>query len=157
MNLFAKLFSSIVIFLITTSFCFAENSTDILKKYYAAINTHDLNQFLSLMDENVIHDINQGDTETGVSKLKTFMQKDFGSFNEKLYDIIIYPSHDGKHFAAQWMDHGTYYSNYPGLPIKARNQQYTIRGGQFFEIDAGKITRITTYFNEADFLKQLKQ
>lgn len=153
MKHFIKLF---FIYFATITLCFATSSENIIKKYYAALNNKDMKAYLALMDTNVIHDINLGDSETGIDKLKVYVQKDLDSFDEKLSDIIIMTTPDGTHAAAEWIDNGTYYKNYPGFPIKARGQHYTIRGGQFFEIHKGKITRITTYFDTAGFFKQIK-
>ena len=42
----------------------------------------------------------------------------------------------------------------PGLP-EARGQTYRLPGGSFFSLENGLITRVTTYYNLADWLKQV--
>lgn len=138
------------------NYCFAADTKQLIQAYYDALNKKDMQQFFAIMDPNVIHDINQGDSEKGKAKFKKFMQKVNNSFDEKLSNIIIMISEDGKHAAATWIDHGVYYKDYPGLDVKAKNQKYVLSGGHFFEIRNGAISRVTTYYNATDFLKQIK-
>ena len=43
----------------------AESSHQLIEQYYAAFNRGDMEQFISLLTDDVIHDINQGQRETG--------------------------------------------------------------------------------------------
>ena len=38
---------------------------DLITRYYAAFNAADMETFLSLLTDDVVHDINQGERETG--------------------------------------------------------------------------------------------
>ena len=49
---------------------------------------------------------------------------------------------------------GTYLVTDPGLP-EARGQTYRLPAGSFFEVENGLITRVTTYYNLADWVKQV--
>ena len=42
-----------------------------------------------------------------------------------------------------------------GLP-EARGQTYRLPGGSFFDLRDGKIARVTTYYNLADWMAQVK-
>lgn len=84
------------------------------------------------------------------------MKKVNDSFDETLDNIIILISNDGQFAAAHWIDHGKYYKDYPGMDVSAKNQTYVIPGGHFFEIKNGKLSRVTTYYNLVDFMKQIK-
>lgn len=128
----------------------------LIKTYFDALNRKDMDRYFSIMDANVIHDINQGESEQGLEKFKIFMEKSNASFDEKLNNIVIMVSDDGKYGAATWMDHGVYVKDYPGFEVKAKKQNYTLSGGHFFEIRNGKLYRVTTYYNATDFMKQIK-
>ncbi len=127
----------------------------LIKTYYEALNKKDMRSLFSIIESNVIHDINQGNTEQGIEKFKTFMKQADASFDEKLDNIILTVSDDGKYAAAQWVDHGTYSKDYPGMDRSAKNQKFNVPGGHFFEIRNGKIYRVTTYYNAADFNNQI--
>ena len=129
----------------------------LVEAYYNAINQKNMDLLYSLLANNVIHDINQGDTEQGLNKFKAFMEAGNNSFDEKLNNIVIMTSQDGTYAAARWIDHGIYYKTEPGLGVDAKNQHYTLTGGHFFEIRNGKIDRVTTYYNATDFMRQIKQ
>jgi len=49
---------------------------------------------------------------------------------------------------------GTYLNTDAGLP-EANGQTYKLPGGSFFDVQAGQITRVTTYYNLADWLRQV--
>lgn len=132
-------------------------TVDLVKKYFDAINKKDMDGFFAIMSNDVIHDINQDGSEKGVEKFKQFMEKANASFDEKLSDIVIMISEDGKQAAAKWIDHGKYFKDFPGLDVKAHNQTYKLAGGHFFEIKHGKISRVTTYYNTTEFMKQIKK
>ncbi len=49
---------------------------------------------------------------------------------------------------------GTYLATDPGLP-EAKGQTYRLPGGSFFTLKDGLITRVTTYYNLQDWLRQV--
>jgi steroid delta-isomerase-like uncharacterized protein len=56
--------------------------------------------------------------------------------------------------AAEYVVEGTYLATDEGLP-PAQGQTYTLPGGAFFGLTAGKITRVTNYYNLQDWLAQV--
>ncbi len=134
-----------------------EKTVKLIETYFDALNKKDMGLYFSIMDKTVIHDINQGTSEQGTEKYKKFMKKVGDSFDEKLSDLIIMVSDDGKYAAARWIDHGIYIKDFPGMDIPAKNQKYALAGGHFFEIRNGKLSRVTTYYNAADFMDQVKK
>lgn len=161
MRILLKIFLSLIVFVSSAGVCFADNSAhqqtiELVNTYYNALNNKNMNQFFAIITPNVIHDINQGGSEQGIGKFKLFMQQSNNSFDEKLSHIIIMVSNDGNYATGQWIDHGTYYRDFPGMGLKAKNQKYILRGANIFEITNGKISRVTTYFNEAEFMTQVK-
>ena len=52
----------------------------------------------------------------------------------------------GDGYAAEFVVHGIYKKGEPGLP-PAHGQSYILPAGAFLEVQQGKITRVTTYYN----------
>lgn len=132
-----------------------ENSEKLIESYYQAFNQKDMKKFISLLDDNVIHDINQGQREIGKETFKKFMDAINEFYDEKLEKIIIMSNPDGSRVGAEYHVHGKYLASAPDLP-PAHGQTYSLPGGAFFEIKNNKITRVTNYYNVPDWLKQVK-
>lgn len=129
-------------------------SQHLIENYYTAFNKGDMTTFLSLLDDNVIHDINQGSRETGKTAFAAFMQRMNSHYREKLRDIVIMTSADGTRAAAEFVVHGEYLSTDEGLP-DANGQRYILPAGAFFEIRNGKVARISNYYNLQDWIAQV--
>ena len=130
-------------------------SKKIIEAYYAAFNQENLEEFCSLLADNVAHDINQGKREIGMEKFKHFMQDMFASYKEEIRNLIIFDAGDQRHYATEFMVYGTYIKSAKGLP-SAKGQNYQLAGGAFFEIENNKITRVTNYYNLNEWLKQVE-
>lgn len=129
---------------------------ELIKSYYDSYNAGDIKTFLSLLDDNVIHDINQGDVEIGKSKFEVFMNKSFKAASEKVSNLIIMSSDDEKHIATKFTVEGIYKQTCEGCP-PANGQHYKLDCGSFFEISAGKIKRVTVYYNMSDWIRQVSE
>lgn len=127
----------------------------LIRDYYAAFNRGDMDTFVGLLAGNVAHDVNQGGRETGKAKFRRFMVRMNKNYRERLANIKIVASADGKHAAAEFVVNGTYLATDAGLP-KAKGQKYKLPGGAFFDVKRGKIARITNYYNLQDWLKQIR-
>lgn len=127
----------------------------LIQKYYDAFNQGDMQTFLDLLDDNVIHDINQGGRQTGKETFKKFMDHMNHCYKENIRNLVIMTNSTGAHAATEFIVDGTYLATDKGLP-EAKNQKYSLPAGGFFEIKNNKITRITTYYNLQDWLKQVK-
>lgn len=118
----------------------------LITKYYDAFNRENTVEMLSLLAEDVIHDINQGEAQIGLSEFRKFMDKMNTSYKELLTDMVIFTEPSGKRAAAEFVVNGTYLKTDEGLP-QARGQKYRIKAGAFFDIENGKIKRVTNYYN----------
>lgn len=123
--------------------------------YLAAFNANDTHALLALLDEDVIHDINQGGREIGRDKFRWFLGQMSLHYRETLQDIVIMVSEDGHRAAAEFTVHGTYLATAEGLPT-ASGQTYSLSAGLFFEIDDGRISRVSTYYNLAEWIRQVE-
>ncbi len=119
---------------------------EIISQYFASFNRGDTEAMLALLDENIVHEANQGKTQHGKKAFSLFLDHMKVSYKEELKDLTIMLSDNGKNASAEFMVHGTYLKTDPGLP-EARNQIYVIRAGSFFELKNNKIVRVTTYYN----------
>jgi steroid delta-isomerase-like uncharacterized protein len=129
--------------------------TQLLQKYYKAFNSGNMPEFYSCMSPDIIHDINESKSEKGIPAFQTFMNRMNTCYKEELHDIHIMSDEEGGHLAARFIVHGTYLKTDAGLP-EAKGQKYILPAGAFFEVQANKITRVTMYYNLADWIKQVE-
>jgi steroid delta-isomerase-like uncharacterized protein len=129
-------------------------SADLIRAYYEAFNRRDYAAMLDLLTDDVAHDVNQGGRETGKEAFRAFLGHMDRTYRERLRDIVVMASPDGRHAAAEFVVEGAYLATDEGLP-EARGQTYTLPAGTFFEVRDGRIARVTTYYNLKDWLRQV--
>jgi len=129
-------------------------STRIIEAYYRAFNAGDFAGMLALLSPDVVHDVNQGKREEGKPAFEAFLGRMNEAYRETLRDITILADSSGTRFAAELIVDGTYLKTDPGFP-EAHGQRYSLPAGAFFEVQSGLITRVTTYYNLADWLEQV--
>ncbi len=127
---------------------------ELLKRYYTAFNSGDLDSFLDLLADDVIHDINQGEAETGRAAFHRFMRRMNTCYHEQIENVQIFAAADGLRAAAEYIVIGRYVQTDEGFP-EATGQQYRLAGGTFFSIHKGKITRVSNYYNLRDWVRQI--
>ncbi|MBE2212193.1 MAG: nuclear transport factor 2 family protein [Xanthomonadaceae bacterium] len=131
---------------------------DLIHAYYAAFNRGDREAMLTLLTDDVVHDLNQGPRETGKPAFAVFMQRMDAHYRETLADIAVMVNTDGAHAGAEYVVHGEYVSTDEGLP-EATGQRYVLPGGAFFdvvEVDGeSRIARVTNYYNLEDWIRQV--
>ncbi len=131
------------------------NQTEnLIKQYYAAFNAGDMDTFLSLLTDDVIHDINQGGREIGQAAFTQFMQRMNTHYKEQLVDMVIMTNQDGTRAAAEFVVLGEYLKTDEGLP-EANGQTYRLPAGAFFAIRDNKVARISNYYNLEDWIAQV--
>ncbi|WFF42941.1 DUF4440 domain-containing protein [Salinicola endophyticus] len=129
-------------------------ATELVQAYYAAFNAGDMPAFLDLLDEDVVHDINQGERQVGKATFAAFMDKMNRCYRERLADIVVMQNAAGDRAAAEFVVHGEYLADDEGLP-PANGQTYVLPAGAFFEISNGKVARISNYYNLHDWVAQV--
>jgi steroid delta-isomerase-like uncharacterized protein len=125
-----------------------------IEAYYAAFNRGDREAFFALMDEDVVHDLNQGGSERGVVAFRSFMERMDRCYRETVEDLVIFCSEDGRRAAAEFLVRGEYLATDEGLP-EAAGQRYLLPAGAFFELKEGKVARVTMYYNLQEWLRQI--
>lgn len=118
----------------------------IVKAYYDAFNDRNWDKMLSLVDENIKHEPNQGAPRIGKKLFTEFMQHMDASYSETLKDMVLFSSETEGRIAAEFVVHGTYKKAEEGLP-PAHGQAYVLPAAAFLEVKDGKLSRVTTYYN----------
>lgn len=126
----------------------------LLARYYAAFNARHWDGMLECLSEDVAHDINQGERVVGKAAFAKFLGHMERCYKERLEDIVLMASEDGTRAAAEFVVHGEYLATDEGLP-EANGQTYVLPAGAFLAIEGGKISRLTMYYNLADWTTQV--
>lgn len=134
----------------------SQTTVQLLQNYYDAFNAQDMDTFLSLLTDDVIHDINQGEREVGKDTFKAFMDRMNRNYKETITDISIMTNPAGDRAAVEFTVLGEYLATDEGLP-EANGQTYRLPAGAFFDIQNGKVARVTNYYNLEDWIAQVSK
>ncbi|MDP2084721.1 MAG: ketosteroid isomerase-related protein [Gemmobacter sp.] len=126
----------------------------LISRYYAAFNAADPAGMLACVTDDVEHRVNEGGIRRGRALFAEFCAHMGVSYRETLHDIVVFATEDGSRGAAEFVVHGEYLQTDPGLP-PAHGQRYMLPAGAFFDIREGRIARITTFYNLADWVRQV--
>lgn len=127
----------------------------LIRNYYSAFNAGDVDGFLDLLSDDVVHDINQGGREKGKKAFAKFLERMNRSYEEQIVQIEVMVNEDGRRAASEFIVLGKYLKTDEGLP-PAQGQTYRLPAGAFFEVKDGKVARISNYYNLEDWLRQVK-
>ncbi len=128
--------------------------TETIARYFDAFNSGDTAAMLDCLDDGITHHVNEGKIRLGKEKFAEFCAHMSRCYKEELTDMVIFSSPCGTRAAAEFIVNGTYLVTDEGLP-EAEGQTYRLPGGSFFELKDGKISRVTTYYNLADWIAQV--
>lgn len=126
----------------------------LIETYYAAFNEGNRTGMLELLDQQVVHEINEGHAEVGREAFGTFLERMDRCYAEQVEELVIFTTESGDRAAAEFFIKGSYLATDAGLP-EANGQPYRIRVGAFFEAREGKITRVTNYYSLSGWLKTI--
>ena len=126
----------------------------LIAAYYAAFNAGDTAAMIDLLDEEVAHHANEGQVRRGKALFEAFCAHMSRCYHETLSDIVIFASEDGRRGAAEFVVNGRYLATDSGLPA-AHGQSYVLPAGAFFDLAGGRIARVTTFYNLADWVRQV--
>lgn len=130
------------------------DATQTLRRYFDAFNAGDVDGMLAELSDDVAHHVNEGNIRHGKPAFAEFCAQMNRCYTEELTDIVLFSAQDGTRGAAEFTVNGTYLRTDAGLPA-ARGQTYCLPAGSFITLQSGKITRVTTYYNLADWLQQV--
>ena len=127
---------------------------DVIERYYAAFNAGDAPGMLACVTDDIEHRVNEGEVRHGREKFAEFCSHMGVSYREELRDMVIFVTEDGSRGAAEFTVHGVYLKTDPGLP-EAKGQRYVLPAGAFFDLRDGRISRVTTFYNLSDWIRQV--
>ncbi len=109
---------------------------------------------LALLTDDIAHDVNQGERETGKDAFREFLARMDRCYSEQVCDLVVLTNDKNPRAAAEFIIEGTYKAT-DGDFLPATGQRYTLPVGAFFDIREGKISRVTNYYNLNDWLEQV--
>jgi steroid delta-isomerase-like uncharacterized protein len=130
------------------------SATALINTYYAAFNCQDWDGMLALLTDDIAHDVNQGERETGKQAFREFLARMDRCYSEQVCELVVMANADGNRAAAEFVIEGTYKAT-DGDFLPATGQRYTLPVGAFFDVRDGKISRVTNYYNLNDWLTQV--
>ena len=125
-----------------------------VQAYFDAFNTGDVAGMLACLSEDVAHHVNEGQVRKGKDLFRQFCEHMNRCYREELTNMVIFEAEDGTRAAAEFIVNGTYLETDEGLP-DAKGQTYRLPAGSFFSLENGQITRVVTYYNLADWVRQV--
>ena len=123
-----------------------------VQSYFDVFNAGDIDGMVACLTDDVAHHVNEGEIRRGTAEFRAFCQHMNRTYREELTDMVIFQN--GDRAAAEYIVNGTYLQTDPGLP-EANGQTYRLPAGSFFDLRDGKIARVTTYYNLADWVRQV--
>ncbi len=125
-----------------------------IQSYFDAFNAGDVDGMLACLSDDIAHHVNEGQVRVGKEKFAEFYAHMNRCYRETLTDMVIFQAEGGTRASAEFVVNGTYLQTDEGLP-EANGQTYRLPAGSFFDLKDGKITRVTTYYNLADWIRQV--
>lgn len=126
----------------------------LITAYYDAFNAGQTESMLDMLHDEVEHHVNEGQIRKGRDLFAAFNAHMTRCYRENLTDIVVFANEAGDRAAAEFVVNGTYLETDEGLP-PAHGQTYRLPAGAFFTIRDGRIARVTTYYNLADWVRQV--
>lgn len=133
---------------------------ELVRAYYDFFNARDIDGTLSLLTEDVIHDVSQGGRELGRADFAQCMERMARCYREQVIDLVIMATDGGENAAAEFTVEGRYMEtdrDHPSdieLP-EAHGQAYRIAGRALFEIRDEKIARVTDWYDLQEWIRQV--
>ena len=129
-------------------------SLALLQTYFDAFNAGDTGAMLDCLTDDIEHHVNEGQIRAGKEKFSAFCNHMSRCYRENLTDLVLFVNEDGSRGSAEFIVNGTYLNTDEGLP-EAKGQTYRLPAGSFFSIRDGKISRVVTYYNLADWTRKV--
>ncbi len=123
----------------------------IVKDYYSRFNERDWQGMLKLVDDQVIHEPNQGETRLGKDRFREFLQHMDETYEEQLEEMRFYTSEE-EYVAVTFTVNGVYKKSEEGLP-PAHGQTYKLPAAAFLTVRDGRIQRVATFYNLPHWIK----
>ncbi|MDS9466330.1 ketosteroid isomerase-related protein [Paracoccus sp. MBLB3053] len=130
------------------------DTKELITAYYDAFNAGRTDEMLAYLHDEIEHHVNEGQIRRGKDQFREFNAHMTRCYKELLTDIVVFANDAGDRAAAEFVVNGTYLQSDEGLP-EANGQKYVLPAGTFFSVRDCKISRVTTYYNLADWTRQV--
>jgi steroid delta-isomerase-like uncharacterized protein len=130
----------------------------LVRAYYDAFNAANVESFLALLDDQVEHDVSQGERQSGRGPFRKFIEHMNRCYRERIGDLVVLTEPTGIRAAAEFTVHGRYIATDPGVPAgtpPASGQRYVLPAGAFFTVSEGRIARVSNHYNLNDWVRQV--
>ena len=127
-----------------------------IQAYFDAFNRGDVAAMLACLSDDIAHHVNEGEVRTGKEAFRSFCEHMNRCYRENLTEMVVFEAEGGTRGAAEYVVNGTYLETDEGLP-EANGQTYRLPAGSFFSLENGLITRVVTYYNLADWMRQVSE
>ena len=125
----------------------------LLNDWAAAWSSHDIDKLLALFtDDCVYEDVTFGVVTRGKTELRGFAHGALAAVPDFKMELSSRAAADS-HGAMEWVMSGTHKGDFPGLP--ATGKRFSVRGASIVELQAGKIRRVSDYWDAVGFMRQV--
>ena len=118
------------------------STLELIQSYYAAFNAGDAGAMLACLSDDLVHDVNECQRQTGLESFRVFLAHMDSHYREQASELVVMESADGRRAAAEFVIHGEYLKKDGDLP-DASGERYALPVGAFFEVQGGRIARVT--------------
>jgi steroid delta-isomerase-like uncharacterized protein len=124
-----------------------------LDGWAAAWSSHDAEKVIALFtDDCVFEDVTFNVVLRGKEQLRGFADGAFNAVPDITFELTGRVA-AGERAAIEWVMAGTHVGDFPGLP--ATGKRFSVRGATILELESGKISRESDYWDAATFMKQV--
>jgi steroid delta-isomerase-like uncharacterized protein len=124
-----------------------------LDEWAAGWSTRDIERVVALCTEDCVYeDVPLSVTNHGKEELRAFGQQVFNAFPDFKIELTTQAA-AGEWAMLEWMMSGTHQADLPGMP--ATGKSFSVRGATALQLDDGRISRNSDYWDMATLLTQL--
>jgi steroid delta-isomerase-like uncharacterized protein len=120
---------------------------DVVADFWEAMRRRDVEAVMRLVSDDIVEILPGVGVINGPAEERAFLTAFFASFPDMRSDVTRVTA-AGRVVAAEWRRRGTFTgSPWQGLP--ASGKPFDVLGAAFFEVDNGRVTRVTVYSDSA--------
>lgn len=124
-----------------------------LDEWAVGWSTRDIERVVALCTEDCVYeDVPLGVTNHGKEELRAFGQQVFNAFPDFKIELTTQAA-AGDWAMLEWTMSGTHQADLPGMP--ATGKSFSVRGATALQLDDGRISRDSDYWDMATLLTQL--
>ena len=125
----------------------------VVRDFYAAYARRDIDEMMSHVSDGIVEDLSGVGLVTGAQQEREFLAGVIASFPDLVTELTGVLA-CGDVVAVEWRRAGTI-SGAPWTGLPASGKPFALRGGAFLEVSENKITRITGYYDTAEFARHI--